>query len=70
MGCDLEKLPQICNAYSLPTLPLTGFSLTDVALVGLQGVKRVADIYSQRLYTRFEPSAGWRGSVEYRGAEA
>ncbi|HEY0996779.1 MAG TPA: DUF362 domain-containing protein [Gemmatimonadaceae bacterium] len=67
MGFDWRRIPQVVHAFDAHALPLTTFGPADVELRGLEGARRVEDIYGAGLHARFEPSMGYRGFIEFAG---
>ncbi len=65
MGLDWRKLNQIHNGYDIPDLPIANFSADQIEIHGNIGANSIDDIYSHKLYTRFDPSFGYAGHVEY-----
>lgn len=70
MGFDIEKVPQIREAFRLDELPLARFAWTEIDVMGDVAFKGIRDIYSQRHYLRYRPSIGFAGHVEYDGDRA
>lgn len=69
MGLDYRKLKQLTEAYLLRTHRLVAFSESEIRISGMPGISSVWDIYEQGAFDRFEPSAGYKGHVEF-AAEA
>lgn len=65
MGFDIKKIKQICEGFSLKSLPLANFSWESVKICGNPTLACVRDIYTQNAYISFEPSQGFKGFVEY-----
>src|SRR5262249_26607029 len=68
MGLDVRKVPQISRAFALSSFPLAAFELEDIRILSDLGIATIGDIYRNGAYLRSEPSAGFRGHVEYRGS--
>lgn len=65
MGFDWRRIRQVERAFDLASFPLTTFTPDAVRITGLTGVSSVSDIYEASAYVPFEPSAGFRGHIEY-----
>lgn len=60
MGLDIDKIPQIKNAYGNYRYPLTCFPMEDI-VVRLDGLERtVLEFDAKGTKTVFEPSVGWK----------
>jgi uncharacterized protein (DUF362 family) len=69
MGFDIEKVKLIHEAFVQRRWPLANFDAADIDVCGNTGATALADIYSWRLFTPFNPSQGYRGAIEYRDSE-
>lgn len=65
MGYDYRKVKQISEGYRLSDLPIANFSPDQIEIFGDLPVKNVNDIYRARCFVPFEPSEGWKGTVEW-----
>ena len=66
MGLDIRKIKQITRGFVLRALPLAHFSPDQIVICGNVPATNVQDIYERQIYTAFEPSRGFRGTVEYQ----
>lgn len=64
IGYDLQKLPQLREAFRPMPLSLVNFLPSDVRLMGLGSIKTLDDLSRSGLVQKFEPSQGYRGSLE------
>lgn len=66
MGYDYRKVKQIAEGYKVSDLPLANFGPEEIEIVGDLPINRVEDIYKSGLFIPFEPSEGWKGTVEWQ----
>ncbi|MEW6735069.1 MAG: DUF362 domain-containing protein [Acidobacteriota bacterium] len=67
MGFDIIKIKQIWEAFSLTTLPLANFPVTEIEILSDLPQRSISDIYQEKAYIPFQPSQGFLGQVEYLG---
>lgn len=70
MGFDIRKIKQIMRGFAPHALPLAHFSPDRIVLCGEVSAANIQDVYDRQIYTAFEPSRGFRGTLEYRRAGA
>lgn len=64
MGLDYRKVPQILNAFSLSSLPLTNFAPDDIEVLSNRHFRNISDIIEAYDLLKFEPSIGYKGHIE------
>lgn len=66
IGFDINKIPQIREAFQIKQYPLTLFQPNDIEVVGLKGVTKLSDVYLNEHRFICEPSMGWKNNIEYK----
>ncbi len=65
IGFDVQRIPQVRNAFTDMRWPLAGFGWQDIRIKGHAAVQGLSDIYHQNMFTPFAPSQGFRGHIEF-----
>ena len=64
MGFDIDKIKKITEGFQIKSLPLSGFPINEIKIIGNLGVKSIEEIYKNKIYSNFQPSYGFRGHIE------